>query len=404
MSNGFSPHGVDLFGEPIQKPAASVLAQRYLVPPFSVLNAREGEWQDRKRAWIGLGIKSELGRGANTLGLSEKCEEYRNGDGAYNKSAPGGSAMPAANYANRERGSGSGSGSAINGTSANGLAKTYNSGSPGSLGREYTGRGRRPHVGGSLSEPSGREPGVDYTGGDAWVASENDSGTSIFDPVVCELAYSWFCPPNGQVVDPFAGGSVRGIVASLMGRRYWGGELRAEQVSANREQAAAICTEPPPEWVVGDSLETLEDAPLADFVFSCPPYGDLERYSDDPRDLSTMEYHTFIANYKRIILKAAQALKPNRFACFVVGDFRHPRTGTYRCFVQDTITGFRDAGLFLYNEAILVTAVGSLPIRVGGQFEASRKLGKTHQNVLVFVKGDPSVAAKLMQRVSADAN
>jgi len=49
-------------------------------------------------------------------------------------------------------------------------------------------------------------------------------------------------------------------------------------------------------------------------------------------------------------------------------------------------------GMELYNEAILVTAVGSLPIRVGRQFDAARKLGKTHQNVLVFVKGDPRKA------------
>ena len=46
----------------------------------------------------------------------------------------------------------------------------------------------------------------------------------------------------------------------------------------------------------------------------------------------------------------------------------------------------------LYNEAILVTAVGSLPIRVGKQFSSGRKLGQTHQNVLVFVKGDPRKA------------
>jgi ParB-like chromosome segregation protein Spo0J len=39
------------------------LADRFLIPPFSVLNAREGWWQDRKRAWLALGIKSELGRG-----------------------------------------------------------------------------------------------------------------------------------------------------------------------------------------------------------------------------------------------------------------------------------------------------------------------------------------------------
>ncbi len=47
---------------------AGVLAARFLIPPFSVLNAREGWWQDRKRAWLALGIKSELGRGdANGL-------------------------------------------------------------------------------------------------------------------------------------------------------------------------------------------------------------------------------------------------------------------------------------------------------------------------------------------------
>ena len=39
------------------------LAGRFMIPPFSVLNAREGWWQDRKRAWLALGIKSELGRG-----------------------------------------------------------------------------------------------------------------------------------------------------------------------------------------------------------------------------------------------------------------------------------------------------------------------------------------------------
>jgi hypothetical protein len=46
----------------------------------------------------------------------------------------------------------------------------------------------------------------------------------------------------------------------------------------------------------------------------------------------------------------------------------------------------------LYNDAVLVTAVGSLPIRAAKQFNASRKIGKTHQNVLVFVKGDPKRA------------
>lgn len=46
-----------------EQPDNGSLADRFMVPPFSVLNAREGWWQDRKRAWVALGIKSELGRG-----------------------------------------------------------------------------------------------------------------------------------------------------------------------------------------------------------------------------------------------------------------------------------------------------------------------------------------------------
>lgn len=41
------------------------LADRFLIPPFSVFNAREGWWQDRKKTWLAIGIKSELGRGGN---------------------------------------------------------------------------------------------------------------------------------------------------------------------------------------------------------------------------------------------------------------------------------------------------------------------------------------------------
>src|SRR5690625_3376786 len=64
------------------------------------------------------------------------------------------------------------------------------------------------------------------------------TGTSIFDPVLCEIAYRWFSPPEGVVLDPFAGGSVRGIIASRLGREYVGIELRAEQVEATEGHAA----------------------------------------------------------------------------------------------------------------------------------------------------------------------
>lgn len=220
------------------------------------------------------------------------------------------------------------------------------------------------------------------------------TGTSIFDPVLCEIAYRWFSPVGGTVLDPFAGGSVRGLVASRLGRRYVGIELRPEQVEANRAQMH-IAVDPLPEWRVGDSLEipTLAADVEADLVFSCPPYLDLEVYSDDPADLSTMDHAAFFEAHAAIIRAAVERLRNDRFAVWVVGDVRDKR-GCYLNLPGRTVEAFEAAGARLYNEAILVTAAGSLPIRAGKQFTATRKLGKTHQNVLVFCKGDPRKATE----------
>jgi DNA methylase len=329
--------GLDLFGEPV-RPASprGPLATEFVCPPFSVLNARDGAWQERKRAWLSLGLRGEEGR--------------ENGQGKDNEAIPGGAT--GANSAWKLRG-------------ANGYRSV----------RE--------------SQDAGEEP--------------SGNGTSIFDPVLCELMYRWFCPPGGLVLDPFAGGSVRGIVASLLGRRYVGIDLSAQQITANLAQAYTICDEPAPVWIVGDSRElpTLwpESEPV-DMVFSCPPYANLERYSEDPRDLSTLEYPEFVAGYFDILTKALAWLKDDRFACMVVGEVRHP-TGRYLGFVNDTVTAMQLSGLEFYNDAILVTAVGSLPVRVPIQFRSGRKLGKTHQNVLVFVKGDWRRAAAACQAVAA---
>ena len=81
------------------------LSDRFMIPPFSVLNAREGWWQSRKKAWLAIGIKSELGRGG---GGNMECEP-----GQHANAAPGGSARPACDYSNKQRGNGAGR--AING-------------------------------------------------------------------------------------------------------------------------------------------------------------------------------------------------------------------------------------------------------------------------------------------------
>jgi hypothetical protein len=61
--------------------------------------------------------------------------------------------------------------------------------------------------------------------------------------------------------------------------------------------------------------------------------------------------------------------------------------------VPDTVKAFEDAGVRFYNEMILVTQIAAKALTVAEGFVKSRKIGKIHQNILVFVKGDPVKAA-----------
>jgi DNA modification methylase len=239
----------------------------------------------------------------------------------------------------------------------------------------------------------GRDSGMTFNNGGVWEDVSVEDSTSMFDPVLCEILYRWFCPGGGSIIDPFAGGSTRGIIASFLGFGYWGCDINEKQVEQNRIQGKKITPNNPPVWVCGDSMTTLQEAPLSSMLLTCPPYGDLERYSDNPKDISTMEYHTFLPAYKRILFKACSRMFNHAFACIVVGNFRD-KTGVYRNFVGDTINAFRDFGWGFYNDLIIQVPLSTAPRRASGQFEASRKIVKVHQNILVFIKGCPVKATE----------
>ena len=46
------------------------LNDTFIVPPFSVLDTKQGYWQKRKKYWLSIGLKSEIGRGQN-----QECDE-----------------------------------------------------------------------------------------------------------------------------------------------------------------------------------------------------------------------------------------------------------------------------------------------------------------------------------------
>lgn len=311
---------------------AGNLTKAFIVAPYSTLSTRSGEWQERRRAWLSLGLKSEVGRDADLLSLSPA-------EGARDRWAM----------------------------------------------QSGEGRELQPGQGNARS---------DYGAYETNVEEGAQGGTSIFDPVLCELVYRWWAPAGGLVLDPFAGGSVRGIVAAVLGHPYTGVDLSSRQLEANRVQAEAILEPgaPRPVWLHGDSRhldQLLPAGQMYDLILTCPPYFDLEVYSDDPGDLSNAaDYGAFLEGYAQVIASAAARLQSSRFAVLVVSEIRD-KAGMYRGLVPDTIRAAQAAGLHLYNDAVLINAAGSGALRATKYMESSRKLVRLHQNVLCFIKGVP---------------
>jgi len=223
-------------------------------------------------------------------------------------------------------------------------------------------------------------------------------GVSRFDPVLAELAYTWFCPPAGAVLDPLAGGPVRGIVAAALGRAYTGIELSPTQVAANDAVATRWDLPRPPRWVNGDAATELDTIPdgSVDYVLSCPPYWNRERYSDDPRDLSAMTWPGFLTVHAAIIREAVRCLRPDRFATWVISDVRDHH-GHLRHLPHHAIEAFETAGARLVNEQVLVEPAGLRAKTTRPPWEACRTTTRRHQYVLTFVKGDRRRAAQEAQ-------
>lgn len=313
------------------------LADRYGTPPTTVFNSLRGDWRDRKREWVAQGIDSGDGREAELV-YDAAARKYTNWFEVVNK-----------------------------------VSKTL---------------GYRPS--------------------DKYVVENHQAelnhvrdGTSLFDPVLAELMYLWHTREGATILDPWAGGSVRGIVAALLGRNYVGIDIRPEQIEANKKQWEKRLQAAPRdsqvgsiEWRQGDSAQALAEMEpdSVDMLFGCPPYYDLEKYSDDPDDLSNLSNEEFDERMAITIEHAARALRDDSFAVFVVGSVRDKKSRILdmrRCMVDAA----ERAGMWLYNDAVLLNHVASVRFTMGKAFRERRLLSRVHQEILVFVKGEAKVAA-----------
>lgn len=210
----------------------------------------------------------------------------------------------------------------------------------------------------------------------------NNGKCSIFNPQLAQMILAAYAPLNGKVYDPFGGGGTRGYIATKMGYDYTGIEIREEEYNRVKEQME--------QWgidfnfILNDSTKYKPEGDF-DFVFSCPPYYDLEVYSDLAGDLSNANsYDEYLCMLKNVLQNCYDVLKKNCFAVFVVGNFRNKK-GELENLNGDLITKAKEVGFKLWDELIWMGA-SNVALTRCGKFEKNRKSVRMHEYIIILKK------------------
>lgn len=207
--------------------------------------------------------------------------------------------------------------------------------------------------------------------------------TSIFNPHLAQMILSAYLEPEKEIYDGFAGGGTRGFIASAMGHNYTGVEIRQKEVDRLIERQKELGVD----FVLhcADSQFYEIDKEHYDFSYTCPPYFDLEVYSDIDGDMSNVgDYDTFLDMLKNSMKVTYDGLKPNSMFIMVVGNFRDKK-GHLRHFNGDVIRLGKEVGFQLHDELVFWGASDIAYQRLG-QFVANRKSVRVHEYIIIFKK------------------
>jgi DNA methylase len=132
------------------------------------------------------------------------------------------------------------------------------------------------------------------------------------------------------VLDTFAGSGTTLVEGQRLGRNVLGVELQSQMVDRARSLVAAEPNQHNMTIAVAQGDCTTVDYPALLRTHGCqsvqlailhPPYFDIIRFSDDPRDLSNAEtIDAFLEQIGRVVAGVAQVLDRGRYLVVVIGD------------------------------------------------------------------------------------
>lgn len=215
------------------------------------------------------------------------------------------------------------------------------------------------------------------------------STTSYFNPKLARIVYSSYCPPGGTIFDPFAS-VVRPYVAKILGYNYTGCEVRKEECDKINSLLNTVLSTDNEVNVIHTDCRNYTTDKKYDCIFTCPPYWNLETYSNQSNDMSAIEdYNIFLQEMEKVYVTCKELMHDDSYCCFVVADFRDYNEGRKNVnrlvpFVSDMIRTGENAGLILYDKVICQKPLGTAPSRL--KLWNNRKTVRIHEELLVFRK------------------
>lgn len=186
----------------------------------------------------------------------------------------------------------------------------------------------------------------------------------------------FFTKRGMTVLDPFCGVASTLKACALNGRNGIGIELSAHWADLGRQRLlrevpAALREATEQTILVGDSREKLDElaADSVDLIVTSPPYWNIlskidhktrvrvreglaTKYSAVEQDLGNLpSYAAFLEQLSAVFTKCARVLRPSRYVCVIVSDFRHK--SRFYSFHSDLFAQLEPLGLCLKGIKIL---------------------------------------------------
>lgn len=212
---------------------------------------------------------------------------------------------------------------------------------------------------------------------------------SKFNPIIADNIISYWSNKGDTVLDPFSG-RTRAIISAAKERIYYGFEIAKnvyDTVSDSIKSNAPFLKNIP--IVYNDDSFNIDNLKynhiVADLIFTCPPYFNIEKYPSSEGQLSDIkEYQIFLDRMKGIMKKSCDRLKKHGYAILVVGDFRIK--SKLICFHNDIINMMKNINMSLHDIIISQTVTHDRAAHRFGSCKNTKITAKIHEFILVFKK------------------